>query len=73
MKTILYLHTGAELYGADIILLTLIKGLDKSKYKPIVVLPSDGPLIKKLNPRDFITGIFCILPKGVDKIRKKEW
>lgn len=49
MKKILYIHTGAELYGADIILLTLLKGLDKTKYKPIVVLPTDGPLVKELN------------------------
>ena len=48
MKKILYLHTGAEMYGADIILLTLLIGLDKSKYKPIVVLPSDGPLVEEL-------------------------
>ena len=49
MKNILYLHTGAELYGADIVLLTLIKGLDKTKYHPIVILPQNGPLIGKLN------------------------
>lgn len=48
MKKILYLHTGAELYGADIVLLTLLKGLDKDKYKPIVVLPSKGPLVTEL-------------------------
>jgi len=48
MKKILYLHTGAELYGADIVLLTLLKGLDKSKYEPIVVLPLYGPLVNEL-------------------------
>ena len=48
MKKILYLHTGAELYGADIVLLTLLKGLEKTKYKPIVVLPSEGPLVTEL-------------------------
>ena len=48
MKKILYLHTGAELYGADIVLLTLLKGLDKDKYEPIVVLPSKGPLVTEL-------------------------
>lgn len=52
MKNILYLHTGAELYGADVILLELLKGLDRSKYNPYVILPNNGPLvneIKKLN------------------------
>lgn len=48
MKRILYLHTGAELYGADIVLLTLLEGLDKTKYEPIVVLPLEGPLVAKL-------------------------
>ena len=48
MKRILYLHAGAELYGADIVLLELVKGLDKKEFKPIVVLPNDGPLVKKL-------------------------
>lgn len=48
MKRILYLHTGAELYGADRVLLTLLKGLDKTKYEPIVVLPSEGPLVSEL-------------------------
>lgn len=48
MKKILYLHTGAELYGADIVLLTLLKSLDKSKYKPIVILPLDGLLVSEL-------------------------
>ncbi len=48
MKRILYLHTGAELYGADIVLLTLLEGLDKTRYEPIVVLPLEGPLVAKL-------------------------
>lgn len=48
MKKILYLHAGAELYGADIVLLELLKNLDKNKFEPYVVLPCDGPLVKKL-------------------------
>lgn len=48
MKRILYLHAGAELYGADVVLLELLKGLDKSKIKPYVILPCDGPLVKEL-------------------------
>ena len=34
MKNILYLHAGAELYGADIVLLELLKKIDKTKFKP---------------------------------------
>lgn len=48
MKTILYLHAGAEMYGADKILLELVTGLDKTKFRPIVILPTDGILRRKL-------------------------
>ena len=33
MKNILYLHAGAELYGADIVLLELLKKIDKTKFQ----------------------------------------
>lgn len=48
MKNILYLHAGAEMYGADIVLLQLMKNLDKSKYKLHIILPCDGPLVDKM-------------------------
>ncbi|CAJ1609392.1 glycosyltransferase [Clostridium perfringens] len=48
MKNILYLHAGAELYGADIVLLELLKNINKNKYNPYVVLPCNGPLVDKL-------------------------
>lgn len=48
MKNILYVHAGAELYGADKILLEIVTGLDKSKFHPIVVLPNDGVLVNEL-------------------------
>lgn len=40
-KTILYVHSSDEMYGADVILLQLIEGLDKKRYRPIVVIPTD--------------------------------
>jgi glycosyltransferase involved in cell wall biosynthesis len=48
LKNILYLNVGAELYGADVILLELVKNLDKSGFKPYVILPGEGPLIIEL-------------------------
>ncbi len=49
LKTkILFLHSGAELYGADQILFTIIDNIDKTKYEPIVVLPNNGPLVDKI-------------------------
>lgn len=47
-NNILYLHAGAELYGADKVLLTLLKDLDKKLYYPIVLLPNNGPLKEEL-------------------------
>ncbi|WPB53071.1 glycosyltransferase family 4 protein [Lactiplantibacillus plantarum] len=48
MEKILFLHAGAELYGADRILINLVSELDRTKYMPIVVLPVDGPLVREL-------------------------
>lgn len=48
MKNILFLHAGAEMYGADKVMLDLIKRLDKTKYNPIVILPTDGVLVEAL-------------------------
>ena len=44
MKSILFIHQSAELYGSDKTLLLLLKYLDKSKFKSVVILPNDGPL-----------------------------
>lgn len=48
MKKILYLHAGAEMYGADKVLLELIKGLDKKEFEAHVILPNDGILVQAL-------------------------
>ncbi|QNQ82768.1 glycosyltransferase family 4 protein [Lactobacillus sp. PV012] len=73
MKTILYLHAGAEMYGADKILLELTTGLDKSKFRPVVILPSDGILKQKLEEAGILVHVinYPILrrkyfkPKGI--------
>lgn len=48
LKTVLYLHCGAELYGADYVLLNLIRHLDPQRFRAIVILPYDGPLVVEL-------------------------
>lgn len=48
MKKILYLHAGAEMYGADKVLLDLLKNLDKTRFSPYVVLPTEGVLVEAL-------------------------
>lgn len=57
VKRILFLHAGAELYGADRILINLVSDLNKEKYFPIVVLPTDGPLVDELRKRHVETHI----------------
>lgn len=42
---ILILHAGAELYGADKVLLELLKNINKEKFTPYVILPCNGPLV----------------------------
>lgn len=48
MKRILYLHAGAEMYGADKVLLELIKGLNRKEFEAHVILPNDGVLVEAL-------------------------
>lgn len=48
MINILYLHAGAEMYGADKVLLDLITHLDRSRFTPWVILPTDGVLVEAL-------------------------
>ena len=48
MKRIIYLHAGAEMYGADKVLLELIKGLDSKEFEAHVILPNDGVLVEAL-------------------------
>lgn len=57
MKKILYLHAGAELYGADKVLLELLKNLNKEEFIPYVILPEDGPLVKELIANNISTKI----------------
>lgn len=49
MTTILFLHTTSEIGGSDVSLVRLVEGLDRSRYALIVALPSDGPLVERLN------------------------
>lgn len=46
--TVLFAHAGAELYGADRILIELVDGLRHRSHRVQVVLPSPGPLHAEL-------------------------
>jgi len=41
---IFYVHNGSDLYGASWSLLHLVARLDRRRFDPYVLLPSDGPL-----------------------------
>ncbi len=45
---ILYLQATSEIGGSDVSLLRIVEGLDKSRFHPVVALPSDGPFVEKL-------------------------
>jgi len=49
MKRILYLHAGAEMYGADKVLLELIKGLDSKEFEAHVILREVGSQVSVLD------------------------
>jgi glycosyltransferase involved in cell wall biosynthesis len=40
---VLFLHPSDELYGSDLVLLNLLRGLDRSRFTPLVVLANDLP------------------------------
>lgn len=45
---ILYLSHSAQIYGAEQSLLQLLKGLDRDRFSPVVVLPQEGPLKQRI-------------------------
>jgi glycosyltransferase involved in cell wall biosynthesis len=50
-ETILFAHNNNDLYGAEVILLQLLKRLDPARFYPIVVLPTDTKHIGRLSWR----------------------
>ena len=54
MKTILFIHQSAELYGSDKTLLLLLKNLDRKRYRPVVILPATGPLRNALEAEGIV-------------------
>jgi len=45
---VLYLQSTSEIGGSDVSLLRIIERLDQAQFRPHVVLPSEGPLVKAL-------------------------
>ncbi|PQJ80413.1 glycosyltransferase family 4 protein [Polaribacter porphyrae] len=51
MRTILFIHQSADLYGSDKTLLYLVNAV-KEEMKPIVIIPENGPLVEELKKID---------------------
>lgn len=47
-RTVLFLHSSSERYGADRQLALLMTGLDRGAWTPLAVLPHSGPLVEDL-------------------------
>ena len=63
---ILFVHNNNDLYGADIALLTLLKRLNRTRFEPLVVLPTDTRHINRLSTELDKIGVECgFLPIGV--------
>ena len=63
MTTILYLHTTSEIGGSDVSLLRLVEGLDRTRYRALVALPADGPLVPRLTAAGATVEIMPVLWK----------
>lgn len=61
MKSILFIHQSAELYGSDKTILMFISKLDRTKYKSIVILPFDGPLKREFEKNNITVVIAPVL------------
>lgn len=48
---VLYLQSHAEIGGSDVSLLKMVENLDRSRFRPVVVLPSPGPLSEEFERR----------------------
>jgi glycosyltransferase involved in cell wall biosynthesis len=48
LKTILFINVGADMYGADYVLLCLVRSLDPAEFRSIILVPYAGPLVEEL-------------------------
>jgi glycosyltransferase involved in cell wall biosynthesis len=69
-QNILVVHNNNDFYGAEKVLLELLSRLDRSRFVPIVVLPTDTRHINRLSPELAKLNIeCCFIPLGV--LRRK--
>jgi glycosyltransferase involved in cell wall biosynthesis len=76
MKRVLFVHQSADLYGSDRVLLTVVRGLDRSRITPVVMLPRTGPLYDALVADGVDTRVLPLVtvarrtfsPRGIAKL-----
>ncbi|MGH2516214.1 MAG: glycosyltransferase, partial [Ktedonobacterales bacterium] len=56
---VLFVHPSDELYGADVVLLNLLRGLDRDRFRPLVVVANDLPYEGLLSRELAASGIEC--------------
>lgn len=47
-RKVLYVHTTSEIGGSDVSLAGIVERLDPRRFVPLVALPSEGPLVQRL-------------------------
>ena len=66
VRRILYIDHTARMSGGEIALLHLVQYLDRSRYEPVVVLSSDGPLREKLKASGIETHLLLAEPSVLE-------
>ena len=64
-KTILYLDHTAEMSGGEVALFNLVTALDHTRFVPVVLLASDGPLVGRLRDAGVETHVLPLDPSVV--------
>lgn len=57
MPTLLFVHSSDELYGSDIVLWELVRRLDPTRFRPVVLTPTDLPYDGRLGRALVAAGI----------------
>ena len=66
--SVLYLQSNSEIGGSDVCLLRMLENLDLDRFRPVVVLPSRGPLTKALEER----GAKVVVMRGMLKLTTRK-
>ena len=64
MINVLFVHQSAEMYGSDKVLLSLVEGLDRKRFQPIVLLPCEGPLTDALRAGEIAVHVVPLIKIG---------